>query len=133
MGSLLGSTCSVSPFPPKPCSWDLFRIDFGLVAPQVARGFPRSHLQELPGRLLALVLQLLDLLAQRGDLLREPADALLLPPHDLPVQLRQPAQQEPLLPLQELLQLPELGADPLPLRIHPLLQRDGREGNPGGD
>lgn len=101
----------------------------------VAKGFQRalrSHLQEFPGWLLALVLQLPDLLAHGGDLLREPADVLLLPPHDLPVQLCQPAQEKLLPLLQELVQLLDPGPDPLPLGVHPLLQRERTRGAGAG-
>ena len=46
-----------------------------------------SHLQEFVRWLLTPLFQLTDVLAHGGDLLRELGHVLLLPPHDLLVQL----------------------------------------------
>lgn len=89
-----------------------------------ASSLPRgSHLQEFVRWLLTLLFQLTDLLAHGGDLLRELGRVLLLPPHDLLVQLCKLAQEELLLSLHELVQLLDFGHDLLPLRFYPFLQK----------
>lgn len=99
--------------------------------PRVPPAAIPPHLQEGPGRLLALLLQLLDPGVQPGDLLGQARHVFVLSRGDVALQAPQPGQEVAGQLLQGQAQPLEVRQDSLPLGFGFLL-RDGRGGSGAG-